>query len=194
MRWGDGTDLALGQGIEDGPLYVIRVFIEAHMLQHHYTTQQQGSRVRETLACDIRRGTVHGFEDGALVADVAGGRQAQATDQPGAHIRQDITVQIGHHQDLVIVGRGIRDDLQAGVVEQLGVKVHFCEILADVAGRVQEQSVRHLHDCCFVYRTDLGPAYILGVLEGEPEDALRGLSGDEFDALNDAVDDHVLDS
>ncbi|KAL9582181.1 MAG: hypothetical protein Q9203_005599, partial [Teloschistes exilis] len=152
-----------------------------------------GSRVREALACDIRRGTVHGFEYGAFVADVARGREAQPTDQPGAHVGQDVAVQIRHHQNLVVVGRGIRDDLQAGVVEQLGVKVHFCEILADVAGRVQEQSVGHLHDCRLVYRTDLRPAYILGVLESESEDALRGFSGDEFDALNDAVDDHMLD-
>lgn len=108
------------------------------MLQHHYTAQQQRCRVRETFARDIGRGTVHGFEDGTFVADVTGGREAQAADQPSAHVGQDVAVQIWHHENLVVVGRGIRDDLQTGIVEQLGVKVHFCEILADVAGRVQE--------------------------------------------------------
>lgn len=45
-----------------------------------------------------------------------------------------------------------------------------------------------------MYRPDFRPAYLLGVLERESEDTLRGCSGDEFDALNDAVDDDMLDS
>jgi hypothetical protein len=34
----------------------------------------------------------------------------------------------------------------------------------------------------------------LGVLEGEAQDALRGLAGDELDGLDDAVDDDVLNA
>jgi hypothetical protein len=32
------------------------------------------------------------------------------------------------------------------------------------------------------------------VLEGESQDALRSLAGDQLDALHNAVDDHVLDA
>jgi hypothetical protein len=41
---------------------------------------------------------------------------------------------------------------------------------------------------------DLLAADGLGVLEGEAQDALAGLAGDELDALNDAIDDDVLDA
>lgn len=37
-------------------------------------------------------------------------------------------------------------------------------------------------------------ADVLGVLEGEFEDPLRGALGDELDALHDAVNDDVLDA
>jgi hypothetical protein len=38
---------------------------------------------------------VHGLEDGSVLADVATGSQTEATDQTGAKIRQNVTVQIG---------------------------------------------------------------------------------------------------
>ena len=45
-----------------------------------------------------------------------------------------------------------------------------------------------------MHRPYLFPADILGVLEREPQHALRGRAGDQFDALHDAVDDDVLDA
>lgn len=41
---------------------------------------------------------------------------------------------------------------------------------------------------------DLGAANGLCVLEGEAQDALRGLAGYELDALDDTVDDDVLNA
>ena len=37
-------------------------------------------------------------------------------------------------------------------------------------------------------------ADLLGVLEGESQDTLAGLPGDQLDALDDTVDDDVLDA
>jgi hypothetical protein len=45
-----------------------------------------------------------------------------------------------------------------------------------------------------VDNAEFGLADVLGVLEGEAEDALRCGLGNEFDGLDDAVDDDVLDS
>ena len=44
-------------------------------------------------------------------ANVAGGRQAETTNETCAHIRQDITVQVGHHHDPVGIRLGVLDDL-----------------------------------------------------------------------------------
>ena len=170
------------------------MFVQVHMLQHHDTTQQQRRRVREPLPRDIRGGTVHGLEDGALVADIARRGQTQTTDQAGAHIGQDVAVQVGHDEDLVVIRGGIRDDLQAGVVEQLSVKVDVRVTFADFAGAAQEETVGHFHDGGFVHDAHLSPSDVFCVLEGEFEDALGGCSGDELDALHDTVDDYVFDA
>lgn len=87
--------------------------VETHVLKHHDTAEKQGSGVGETLAGNIRSGTVDGLEDGALVTNVTGGGETKTTDQTGAHIGQNITVQVRHDKDLVVVGGRVGDDLQA---------------------------------------------------------------------------------
>lgn len=42
--------------------------------------------------------------------------------------------------------------------------------------------------------TDLALAHFLSILESEPKDTLRGFPGDELDALDDAINDHMLNS
>lgn len=189
-----GQGLALGEGGEGGLLDAVGVVAEAHVTQHHHGGEQQGGGVGEALAGDVGGGAVDGLEDGALVADVARGGQAQAADEAGAHVGQDVAVEVGHDEDLVVVGDGVGGHLEAGVVEQLVVELDAGEVLGDVAGGGEEQAVGQFHDGGLVDDADLVAADLLGLLEGEAQDALRGLAGDELDALDDAVDDGVLDA
>lgn len=164
------------------------------MTQHHDGGEKKGGGVSEALAGDIRGGTVDGFEDGALVTNVAGGGKTQTTNQTGAHVGQNVTVQVGHDKNLVVVRVGVGNHLKAGVVEKLGVELDGREVLGDLASDVEEETVGHLHNGGLVNDADLGAANGLGVLEGEAENALRGLAGDELDALNDTIDNNVLDA
>lgn len=189
-----GQGLALGQGVEDGLLNLVGVVVETHVAQHHDRAEQQGGGVGKALAGDIRGGAVDGLEDGALVTDVAGGGQAETTDEAGAHVGQNVTVQVGHDQDLVVVGVGVGDHLQAGVVEQLGVELDVGEVLGNLLGGLEEETVGHLHDGGLVDDADLLAANGLGVLEGESQDTLAGLLGDELDALDNSVNNDVLDA
>merc|ERR1712230_358969 len=186
--------LALGQGLEDGALDLVGVLVETHVLQHHDGREEQGSWVGQALAGDVGRGAVHGLEDGALVADVAGRGQTQTADQAGAHVGQDVAVQVGHDEDLVVVGGRVRHDLQAGVVQQLAVELDVGVLARNVLGYPQEEAVGHLHDGGLVHDADLGLADVLGVLEGESQDPLAGLAGDQLDRLHDTVYDDVLDA
>ncbi len=188
------TNLPVGQGIKDSFLDAIGMVVQTHMLQHHHATKQESRRVRKSLPRDIGRGTMHGLEDRAFVADVARGRQTKTADQTGAHVGQDVAVQIRHDEHLVVVGRGIGDDLQTSVVQQLGIELDVGKVLADLPRDGQEQAVGHLHDGRFVHRPHFSLADVLGVLEGEAQDAFRGRSRDQFDALHDAVDDDVLNA
>ena len=186
--------LALGESVEDGRLDAVGVVGQAHVPQHHDGAEKQGGGVGEALAGDVGGGAVDGLEDGALVADVARGGETEAANQAGAHVGQDIAVEVGHDQDLVVVRVGVGDHLEAGVVEQLGVELNAGEVLGDSLGHVEEETVRHLHDGGLVHDADLGAADRLGVLEGVSQHALASLAGDELDALHDTVDNDVLDA
>ena len=164
------------------------------MLQHHDGGEEESGRVGKALASNIGSGTVDGLEDGALVTDVARGGQTKTTDQTGAHVGKNVAVQVGHNQDLVVVRGGVGDDLEAGVVEKLGVELDVGELLGHVAGGVEEETVGHLHDGGLVDGADLVLANLLGVLEGVAQHALGSLAGDELDGLDNAVDDDVLDA
>lgn len=137
---------------------------------------------------------MHGLEDGALVADVPRGGEPQATDQARTHVREDVAVEVGHDEDFVVVGGGVCDDLEAGVVEEFGVEFYIGEVLGDAPSGVEEEAVGHLHDGGFVHGADFSFAHVFGVLEGEAEDALGGFASDEFYGLDDPVDDNVLDA
>lgn len=188
------TNLALSQGVEGSLLDAGSVVVETHVLQHHDTAQKQSSGVGKTLAGNVGSRTVDSLEDGALVTNVTGGGQTKTTDQTGAHVGQNVTVQVGHDKDLVVIGGGVGDDLQARVVQQLGVELNTREVLGDVAGSVQEETIGHLHDGGLVHDADLLLVDGLGVLEGETQDALGSLLGDELDALDNTVDNDVLNS
>lgn len=170
------------------------MLVQTHVLQHHDTAEQQRRRVGETLARNVGGRTVNGLKNGALITNVAGWGQTQTTDQTGAHVRQDITVQVGHDEDLVVVRRRVGNDLQARVVQKLMVELDIWEFLGHLTSGVQEQTVGHLHDGGLVHDADLLLVHRASVLEGETEDPLRCLAGNELDALDDTIHHNVLNS
>jgi hypothetical protein len=162
--------------------------------QHHDGGQEKRSGVSELLALNVGCGTVDSLEDGALVTNVSGRSKTKTTNETGAHIRQNVSVQVGHNEDLVVVGSGVGDHLQAGVVQQLSVKVNVGELLGDLTGGAEEKTVGHLHDGGLVHSADLLPANVASVLESVSQNTLGGLAGDELDALHNAVNNNVLDA
>ena len=188
------TYLALGKNLEDGTLYLRGVFVKTHVLKHHDTGEKKSGWVGKALAGDIWSGTVDGLEDTALITNVSRWCKTKTTDQTSAHVGQNVTVQVWHDKNLVVVWKRVGDHLQAGVVQKLSVKLNVWVLLAQFAGGVQEETVGHLHDGCLVDSADLLATDGLGVLESESQDTLRSLLGDQLDGLDDSVNDDVLDT
>lgn len=189
-----GESLALGHGVEDGGLDAGSVLGETHVSEHHDGAEEKSGGVGQTLAGDIRGRTVDSLEDGALVTDVAGGGETETTDETGAHVGENVTIQVGHDKNLVVVGDGVGDHLKARVVEELSVELDVGEVLGDILSDLEEETVGQLHDGGLVDDADLLAANGLGVLEGVSEDTLTGLAGDELDGLDNTVDDNVLNA
>lgn len=186
--------LALGEGIESGLLDFVGILAEAHVPQHHHGAEKKSRGVGKTLASDIGSGTMDSLEDGALVTNVAGGGQTKTTDETSAHIGENVAVQVGHDEDLVVVRDGVGNHLQAGVVEELGVELDVGVVLGNFLCRLKEQTVGHLHNGGLVDNADLLAANLLGLLEGEAEDTLGSLTGDKLDGLDDAINNDVLNA
>jgi len=186
--------LALGEGIEDGLLNARGVLGETHVSQHHDGAEEEGSGVGKVLASNIRSGTVNSLEDRALITNVSGGGETKATDQTGTHVGENVTVEVGHNKNLVVVGGRVSDHLEAAVVEKLGVKLNTGEVLGDLLSDLEEKTVGELHDSSLVDNADLLAANGLGVLEGESEDTLGSLASNELDALDNTVDNNVLNT
>jgi len=186
--------LALSQGIKRRLRDAISILVEAHMPQHHHGAEEQGSGVGKVFASDIRSRTMDSLEDRAFITNVARRGQTQTANQAGTHVGENVSIEVGHDQHLVVVRNRVGDHFEAGVVEQLGVKLNIWELLGDAAADVEEKTVAHLHDSGLVNDADLLAANGTSVLEGEPEDALAGFPGDKLDALNDAIHHNVLNA
>lgn len=164
------------------------------MTEHHHGGEEESGGVGKTLASNIGGRAVNGLEDGALITDVAGGGETETTDETGAHVGENVTVKVGHDEDLVVVGSGVGGHLEAGVVEKLGIELDIGEVLGDIAGGVEEETIGHLHDGGLVDNADLLAVDGAGLLEGVAEDTLGSLAGDELDGLDNAIDNDVLNA
>lgn len=133
MTWKLKSYLALCERLENGILDVIGMLVETHVLQHHDGAEEQRSGVSQLLSGNIRGRTVDSLKDGALVANVSGGSQAETANETGAHIGENVSVQVGHNQDFIVILGGVRGHLQACVVKKLSIELDVGVVLGNVA-------------------------------------------------------------
>ena len=94
----------------------------------------QRERVGEALAGDVGRRAVDGLEDRRVVADVGAGHDAQAADQAGAQVADDVAVEVLHQQH--VEARRVLHQLHAaGVDDHLVVLDVGILLLVDLRGR-----------------------------------------------------------
>lgn len=170
------------------------MLVETHVLKHHNATQKESSRVGHALASNVRGRTVDGLENGGRRANVTGRGKTETTDQASAHVGKNVTVQVGHDKDLVVVRSGVGGDVQAAVVQQLSAELDVGEVLGNVTGKVEEKTIGHLLDGSLVDDADLLLVDRASVLEGVAQHTLGSLLGDKLDALHDTGHDNVLDT
>ena len=134
-------------------LNFVGVLVQVHVSQHHHARQQQRRGVGEVPPRDVRRGPVNSFEDGAVRADVAAGREAEAADEAGAEVGEDVAVEVGHDEDVVLAG--VLHHVEADRVQVALLEPDPGMLLRGLAAALQEESVTHPHDVCFVYSGNL---------------------------------------
>lgn len=186
--------LAGGNGLQNGILDSGGVLLETHVSQHHDGGEQKGSGVSKTLAGNIGGGTVDSLKDRDLVTHVTRGGKTKTTNEAGGKVRENVTVQVGHDHDVLLVRSRVGDQSKAGGVNELRLKSDLGVLLGKVLGGAKEKTIRDLHDRSLVDGKNLGLANGAGVLESVSENTLRSLLGDKLDGLDDTRDNNVLDT
>lgn len=162
---------------------------QVHVPQHHQRGQQQRRRVGQPLASNVRCGPVDGLEDRSVLSNVTRGGQTETSDQTGTHIRENVTVKVGHDHDRVGVRGRVLYDPETDPVEEVLVVDDVGVVLGHVPAGFEEHAVGHFHDGGLVHGGDLVSAVLRGVVEGVSGDSLGGLVGDQLDGLDDTGDE-----
>ena len=105
-----------------------------------------------------------GLKDGDLVAHVGPGSQAQPTDKPGAEVREDVPVEVGEDEHVVLLGH--LDQLHAHVVDDAVLELDVGIVPGYLLRDAQPEAIGELHDVRLVHRGDLLATVGAGVLEG----------------------------
>src|SRR5207302_4229329 len=127
-----------------------------------------------------------------MISEVGSGNKAQAADEGGAEIGQDIAVEIFHEQHVVLVG--VHHQLHAGIVHDVLAVGNLGILFGDIARAAQEQAVRKLHDVGLVDGVNLLALVLARILERELGDAGGSLFRDDFQALDYAWNHFMLDA
>src|SRR5262249_18027915 len=131
------------------------------------------------------------FEHHDAVADIDAGCGADAANEPGAQVADDVAVQVTHHQNVELLRLG--HHLHAAVVDNDLLGLHLGKFRGGPAERFEEKAIRHFEDVCLVHAMDELAALSVGPIEGETEKTPASRLGHDLDALHDARHDFVLD-
>ena len=178
----------------------------AEVFEHEFGGEDECGGVDLVLAFVFGCAAMCGFEDGAVDTDVGAWGDAESADESGAEVAEDIPVEVGHDEDVILFG--FLDELHAHVVDEPFHVEDFAAVefsgvgsggggdvggefrpfvfgspgICDGAGDVIPEAVGELHDVGFGDGSHGAAAVIGGILEGVVCDACGAFDGDWFDA------------
>lgn len=163
-------------------------------LQHQRNTAQSGDRVGDALALDIGSTAVAGLTDSEAVTDVGTGDETQATNQGGSTVRQNVTVQVGSNDHIVVLG--LAEELVDHGINNLLLNLDGGELLGSqsLARGLAEEAISLRQDVGLVSDGNhgLGASGGSGSSVADLLTAQRNLTGHSSDAgggaLRDALD------
>jgi hypothetical protein len=171
----------------------VGVVIKTNVSQHHSSRQDQSSGVGLVLALDVKTDvTASRLEDSDIAAHVASGNDTGSTNKTSTNVGEDTSVQVGHHHDVELLWP--RDTLHRGVVDNHVVGLKSRVVLTNTLDGVAEKTIGKLHDVGLVDAGNL--LAVVGERKGESKlgNALRLLTGNDLERLDDAIDRLVLET
>lgn len=183
-------------------------FAPAHVAEHHFAGEDDGTGVHFVEIGIFGGGAVGGLEDGVAsdVVDVATGGDADTADLGGEGVREVIAVQVEGGDDVEVFGTGenlLQGDVGDGVFDDEArtgfafgdfaprAAVEFFSakgVFGDFVTPVTESALGVLHDVALVDQSYRFLLFADGVFDGRVHEALGTQFRDGFDADTDFDD------
>ncbi len=160
--------------------------------EHHHAGEQQARRVCHVLTGAPRRRAVDRLEHGDMLADVRRGREAHRAGDLGGDVREDVAVEVRHHDDVELLRRV--GELRRADVDDPVLLLELRILGADLVEDLVEEAVGELHDVVLGEAGHLAPAVGAGIFERIADDLLGAWPGNELQALEHLVGLPVLDA
>ena len=121
---------------------------------------------------------MRGLEDRAVGTDVGARRDAEAADETGREVREDVAVEVGEHEHVPPLG--VQHELHAGGVHDvvLELDARILVLGGHLTRDLEEETVAVLEDVGLVDRGDLLAAVGDRVVEGVLHDTAAALDAD----------------
>ena len=120
-----------------------------------------------------------GSKTAASVPKFAARGEAEPADQARGKVGDDVAVQVREHEHVVLLGP--LDELHRQVVDDAVLELDVRVLLRDLAGDLEPEPVRELHDVRLVHGRHLAAAEPARVVERELDDPARAFDGDRLD-------------
>ena len=120
----------------------------ANVVEHEDGAHQESRGISDPLAGNVRRGAVDGFENGAFIANVAAGNNAQTANETGGKVAHHIAIEIGEQENVELLR--VDNNLHTGVVDNQFLVLDIGILFGDGAHGFKEQAIAELHDIGFV--------------------------------------------
>mmetsp|Transcript_4592 Transcript_4592/g.14036 ORF Transcript_4592/g.14036 Transcript_4592/m.14036 type:complete len:278 (+) Transcript_4592:145-978(+) len=168
------------------------MLVQTHVPKHHHTGEQKCSRIRLSLASNIRCSTMNCFKNGRTITNVGRGSESQPTDEASTQITDDVTVQVGQYHH--VQQRRILGQQKTGIIKGYFVVLNHRETGSSFVTRLQEESVTHFHNVRLVNSSHTIALLSHSVLKGVFGHSQRSLLGDQLDTLSHTRLDNVFNA
>ena len=150
--------------------------------QHLNSTQEQARWVGQVLSGSSRCRTVDRFEHGTSVTNVSATCQPDRSSNLSCNVGQDITIQVGHHNDVKYLG-GV-SQLGSTDIDNPVLVLNVRVLGTDLIENLMKQTIGQLHDIVLGEASYLLPSVSPCILKGITNDLFGARARDQLQALH----------
>src|SRR5579875_77162 len=175
-----GNVLTLGDDLGDGPLQAIGGILLTKVAEHEHAGEHHRHRIDLVLARILGGAAVHRLEYRVLAANVRARRDTQTTNKTGRKIGNNIAVEVGQHQHIVLLR--LLHQLHTHIIDDAILELDIMIFLSHLLSGSEKEAIGEFHDIGLMYGGHFATTIRARILKSELDDTTRRHHRNKFDA------------